>query len=267
MSEVALYVVENGVATVTMNRPDRMNSLTQEMLALLPDLLSRAADDPVVRCVIFTGAGDRAFSAGADLGSAAERHQPSETNTLEAAIDRLHGYHRSSLLLHNMPKPTIAAINGAAAGASLSMALACDFRVAASGAVLRTAFSGISFSGDFGSSYYLTKMLGSAKARELLYLGDKISAEEALALGMVSRVYPRESFRAEVAEFAARFAEGPPLSYRYMKRHINLAESGASLEDVLEREAEAMMRTGRSEDFIAGVQAFLAKEKPSFKGR
>lgn len=267
MSEVALYSVADGIATVTMNRPDRMNSLTLEMLELLPDLLTRAAADPAVRCVVFTGAGDRAFSAGADLGSAAERHQPSETNTLEAAIDRLNGYHRSSLLLHTMAKPTIAAINGAAAGASLSMALACDFRLAAAGSVLRTAFAGISFSGDFGSSYYLTKILGSARARELLYLGEKLSAEEALAIGMVNRVYPREEFRAKVTEFAARFAEGPPLSYRYMKRHINLAESGASLQDVLEREAEAMMRTGRSEDFVNGVQAFLAKEKPSFKGR
>jgi 2-(1,2-epoxy-1,2-dihydrophenyl)acetyl-CoA isomerase len=268
MPEVALYEVENAVATVTMNRPDRMNALTLEMLELLPELVRRAAHDPDVRCVVLTGAGDRAFSAGADLAPPADR-SPIEraAEPLEASIDRLQRQHDVSYLLHTMPKPTIAAINGAAAGASLSMAFACDFRVAAEHAMLRTAFSGIGFSGDFGSSYFLTHMVGSARARELMLLAEKISAADALALGLVTRVVADDRFRDEVAALAARLAEGPPLAYRYMKRNINLAEAGAHLRTILDLEAEAMMRTGRSEDFAAGARAFLRKEQPAFRGR
>ena len=166
-----------------------------------------------------------------------------------------------------MPKPTVAAINGAAAGASLSMAFACDFRLAADGAMLRTAFAGIGFSGDFGSSYFLTKMVGSAKARELMLLAEKITAADALAMGLVTRVFPRASFRDEVAAFAARLTAGPPLSYRYMKRNINLAEAGAHLREILDLEGEAMVRTGMSEDLAEGAQAFMQKRDPVFRGR
>lgn len=267
MSDVALYEVDGPVATITMNRPDRMNSLTLEMLDLLPELLRRAAADAAVRVIVLTGAGERAFSAGADVAAAAERHQGGGALGLEGAIDRLQRHHETSILLHTLPKPTIAAVNGAAAGASLSMAFACDFRLAAEDALLRTAFAGIAFSGDFGSSFFLTQMVGSAKARELMMLAEKVSAAEALRLGLVTRVFPRASFRADVREFALRLAEGPPLSYRYMKRNLNLAESGAHLRDVLDLEAEAMMRTARSEDFAAGTSAFLKKEKAVFKGR
>lgn len=268
MSDVALYEVRDAIATVTMNRPDRMNSLTLEMLELLPQLLHRAAADPSVRCVVFTGAGDRAFSAGADLAPPGGRGPVDRAaESLETSVDRLQRQQDVSYLLHTMAKPTVAAINGAAAGASLSMAFACDFRLAAEGAMLRTAFSGIGFSGDFGSSYFLTKMVGSARARELMLLAEKISAEEALATGLVTRVFPKATFRDEVAAFAARLTEGPPLSYRYMKRNINLAEAGAHLRDVLDLEAEAMMRTGRSDDFVEGTRAFLKKQKPAFRGQ
>jgi 2-(1,2-epoxy-1,2-dihydrophenyl)acetyl-CoA isomerase len=267
MSDVALYEVHDAIATVTMNRPDRMNSLTGEMLDLLPDLLRRAVADSKVRCVVLTGAGDRAFSAGADLAPPGGRLPVGGDMTLEASIDGLQRRHDVSYLLHTMAKPTIAAINGAAAGASLSMAFACDFRLAAEGAALRTAFAGIGFSGDYGSSYFLTKIVGSAKARELMLLAEKITAADALAMGLVTRVFPRDSFRDEVASFAARLTEGPPLSYRYMKRNINLAEAGAHLREILDLEAEAMMRTGFSEDFAEGTRAFLKKQAPVFKGR
>jgi len=275
VADSILYEVRDRVAYVTMNRPDRMNSLTGEMLDGLPDVLKRAAADPDARCIVFTGAGDRAFSAGADLGGAASGgglggdsgSGEREEVTLEQIIDGLQANHEASYLLHTLPKPTIAAINGAAAGASLSMALACDFRLAVEGAVLRTAFSGIGFSGDFGSSYYLTNMLGSAKARELMMLAEKLSAEQALEIGLVNQVYSRDTFRKEVDGFAARLAQGPPLSYRYMKRNINLAEAGGHLRDVLDLEAEAMMRTGRSKDFRDGAMAFMKKEKATFEGR
>jgi 2-(1,2-epoxy-1,2-dihydrophenyl)acetyl-CoA isomerase len=166
-----------------------------------------------------------------------------------------------------MAKPTVAAINGAVAGASLSMALASDFRLMADDAVLRTAFAGIGFSGDYGGSYFLTNMVGSARARELMMLSERVTAAEGLAMGIVTRVVPRAEFRKSVADFATRLADGPPLSYRYMKRNINLAEAGAHLREILDCEAEAMMRTARSEDFAHGTQAFLRKEKPTFRGR
>ncbi len=268
MADHALYQVKDSIGTITMNRPDRMNSLSGQMMDLLLQYLREASTDPEVRCVVLTGAGDRAFSAGADLRGRGEGGGGSgEGPTLEQSIDGLQRQQEASVLLHTMPKPTLAAINGAAAGASLSMAFASDFRIAVEGAVLRTAFSGIGFTGDFGSSYFLTNMVGSAVARELMLLGEKISAEDAHAMGLVNRVVARDTFRKEVDSFALRLAEGPPLSYRYMKRNINLAEAGGHLRDVLDLEAEAMMRTGRSEDFAKATQAFLNKEKATFKGR
>ena len=267
MADVVLSEVSDGVATVTINRPERMNALTTEVLEKLPEALRRAAVDRDVRVVVLTGAGERAFSAGADLGAVGERNPIGPDVGLEESIDTLQRQQDVSYLLHTMPKPTIAAINGAAAGASLSMALACDLRLAVDDAVLRTAFAGIGFSGDYGGSYFLTHLVGSGRARELMLLGERLSARDALGIGLVTRLYPRSEFRAAVAAVARQLAEGPPLSYRYMKRNLNLAESGAHLREILDLEAEAMMRTGRSEDFIRGTQAFLAKEKPTFRGR
>jgi 2-(1,2-epoxy-1,2-dihydrophenyl)acetyl-CoA isomerase len=272
MSDTVLLERDAGVATVTLNRPERMNALTDELMRALPERLREAAEDPDVRCVVLTGTGDRAFSAGADLGDASGRQPPGEGvvgegEVLETSIDRLQRYQESSWLLHTMSKPTIAAINGAAAGASLSLCGACDLRLASDNAVLATAFQRIGFSGDFGGSYFWTKILGTAKARELYMLGDRVSAEQALEIGMVHRVFPQSEFRKQVGELARRVAEGPPLGYRYMKRNLNLAESGAHLRELLDFEAEAMMRTGRSRDFQNAALAFLRKEKPEFHGR
>lgn len=267
MADVVLYEVTDGVATVTINRLDRMNALTGEVLERLPVELRRAVADPAVRCVVLTGAGDRAFSAGADLAFPGERSLLDPGVGLEESIDQLQRNQEVSWLLHAMPKPTIAAINGAAAGAALSMALACDLRIAVEDAVLRTAFAGIGFSGDYGGSYFLTHLVGSGRARELMLLAERVTARDALAMGLVTRVVPRAEFRAAVAAMARQLAEGPPLSYRYMKRNLNLAEAGGHLRDILDLEAEAMMRTGRSEDFLHGTQAFLAKQKPTFRGR
>ena len=260
----------DGVATVTMNRPERMNSLTSDLLSQLAAKLREVADDSAVRVVVLTGAGDRAFSAGADLAppdapSPADRHA-SGRQTLEEASDGLKRIQESSWILHSMPKPTIAAINGAVAGASLSMSMACDLRVAVDGAVFTTAFARIGFSGDFGGSWFATKLLGSAKARELYLLGERFDSAEALRMGLVYRVFAQDVFRKEVDALAHRLAEGPPLSYRFMKRHLNLALHG-NLRDVLDLEAEAMMYTGRSEDFREGTGAFLAKRKAKFSGR
>ncbi len=267
-SETVRVERDHGVATVQLHRPDRMNSLTDELMTALADRLREVAHDPEVRCVVLTGAGERAFSAGADLGPTGSRlvDTSAEPEALETAIDRLQGYQESSWLLHTMPKPTLAAINGAAAGASLSMCCACDLRVAAEHAVMTTAFARIGFSGDFGGAYFMTQLVGSAKARELYLLCDRIDAAEALRIGLVHRVFPSPSFRKETAELARRLAEGPPIAHRYMKRNLNLALTSHP-RDVLDLEAEAMMRTGRSEDFRRAAEAFLNKEKPVFRGR
>ena len=265
MSDTVVLERAGGVATVTLNRPERMNSLTGELMSALPERLREAADDPSVRVVVLTGAGDRAFSAGADLAPPEGERPRGGQGNLEEGIDGLRRWQESSVLLHTMPKPTIAAINGAVAGASLSMCTACDFRVAADHAVMTTAFARIGFSGDFGGSYFMTHLLGSAKARELYMLGDRIDAQEALRIGLVHRVFPKETFRKEVEAFVGRFAEGPPLSYRYMKRNLNRALH-AQLRDLLDLEAEAMTRTGRSEDHARAAAAFLSQQKPEFHG-
>ncbi|HTO68581.1 MAG TPA: enoyl-CoA hydratase [Myxococcota bacterium] len=270
MSQTVLVEQKDGVATVTLNRPDKMNALTTELLQTLERTLRQLADDSGVRVVVLTGAGERAFSAGADLAptdgpSPADRTARAR-QTLEESYDALKRLQEASWTLHTMAKPTLAAINGAAAGASLSMALACDIRVASQTAIFATAFARIGFSGDFGGSYFLTKLVGSAKAREMYLLNERIDAAEARRIGLLYRVFAPAAFRAEVDALARRIADGPPLSYRYMKRHLNLALHG-NLRDVLDLEAEAMMYTGRSEDFAEGVRAFLGKEKPKFTGR
>ena len=262
MSQTILVERSDGVATVTMNRPERMNSLTTELLESLTRSLRELADDSGVHVVVLTGAGERAFSAGADLAppdgpSPADRSARAR-QTLEESFDGLKRVQEASWMLHTMPKPTIAAVNGAAAGASLSQASA--------NAIFTTAFARIGFSGDFGGSYFLTKLIGSAKAREMYLLNERIDAAEAQRIGLLYRVWPQASFRSEVGALARQLADGPPLSYRYMKRHLNLALHG-HLRDVLDLEAEAMMYTGRSEDFATGVAAFLRKEKPKFTGR
>jgi len=267
MSETVLYERRGAVAIVSLNRPERMNALTNELLETLVLRLEQARDDREARVVVVTGVGERAFSAGADLAPTARgERKTGGADTLEDSIDNLQRWQRSSWLVHTMPKPTLAAINGACAGAALSLACACDFRLAVEGAVLTTAFARVGFSGDFGGAFFVTQLVGTAKARELYLLGDRIDAAEALQLGLVTRVFGRDVFRKEVDTFAERLAEGAPLAQRYMKRNLNLALP-ASLPQVLDLEAEAMMRTGRSEDFASGVTAFLGKEKPVFRGR
>lgn len=275
-SKTVLVERDGGVATVTLNRPEKMNALDPELMSELPGRLRELAWDPEVRCVVLTGAGERAFSAGGDISqmgsaaSAAAAGRPKGADglpLLEDTIDTLRRSQEASLLLHEMGKPTLAVINGACAGASLSMALACDLRIAADHAVFTTAFAAIGFSGDFGGSYFMTKILGTAKTRELYFLPERFPADEALRIGLVSRVVPKEQLRDEARALARRLAEGPPIAYRYMKRNLNLAERGIDLRSAIDLEAEAMMRTGRSEDFMNGALAFLAKKPVTFKGR
>jgi 2-(1,2-epoxy-1,2-dihydrophenyl)acetyl-CoA isomerase len=250
------------IARVILRGETEMNPISAPMSLQLPGRLRELAHDGAVRCVVLTGAGERAFSAGADVRALAGTERPA----LEPSIDALQSNQEAAWLLHTMPKPTLAALNGVAAGMGLALACACDFRVAVEHASLTTAFARIGYSGDYGSAYFLTHILGTARARELMMLCERIDAAEALRIGLVNRVFPRAEFPAGVQELAQRLAEGPPIALRYMKRNLNLALY-LHLRDSLDLEAEAQVRSGRSEDFQAAARAFLRKQKPVFEGR
>ena len=264
----------DGVLYLTMNRPDKLNALSEGMIAGLIDELNGAAYDREVGAVVLTGAG-RGFCAGGDIGRMRERNEAGsragggaeagEPN-LTARIAGLRRSEELSVLLHEMPKVTIGAINGPAAGAGLSIALACDVRMASDAARFGTAFAKVGYSGDFGGTYFLTKLLGAAKARELYFTADIIGADEALKVGIVNRVVPAASFMDEVKTFAARIAAGPTVAYSYMKAHLNLALT-SDLRTILDREAYGQTLTSLTEDHKAAVKAFLEKREPKFSGR
>ncbi|MCP5373001.1 MAG: enoyl-CoA hydratase [Hyphomicrobiales bacterium] len=257
-----LETIADGVAVLTMNRPERRNALSPEMVAGLLEALPRLAADPGVGAVILTGAGP-AFCAGGDVKAMAAR---TLDQTLEERTTALREKMEVSRWLHEMGKPTIAMVRGAAAGAGLSMALACDMRFAAEGTKMTTAFVNVGFSGDFGGSYFLTHLVGTAKARELYYSGDVILADEALRLGMVNRVYPEDRLEAETRAFAARLAAGPRIAIGYMKRNMNAAEQG-TLAACFDGEALHHSRTGMTEDHREATRAFVEKRKPVFRSR
>jgi 2-(1,2-epoxy-1,2-dihydrophenyl)acetyl-CoA isomerase len=264
MTQDLLEVVKDGVATLTMNRPERLNAMSAPMLDAMISALPRLAEDPGVGVVVLTGAG-RGFCAGGDVKAMVEGTE-SEGTTLEEKAYALRSRMEVSRWLHEMPKPTIAMVRGAAAGAGLSLALACDLRVASENAKLGTAFARVGYSGDFGGSYYLTQLVGTAKARELYYTAALLDAQEALALGMLNRVVPDDRLEAETMALAARLAEGPRVALRYMKRNMNAAESG-TLKDLLDLEAWHHSRTGMTEDHREAARAFVDKREPTFRGR
>ena len=253
--------VAAGIATFTLNRPDRLNALSAEMLDGLIAALQRVAVDPGIAAVILTGAG-RAFCAGGDVKAMAARTDDS----MERRAAELRLRHHLILLIRQSPKIIIGAINGPAFGAGLGIALACDLRLAAESARFGTAFAGVGFSGDFGGSYHVTKLAGPAKARELYLLGEPIDAREAHRLDLVTRVVADGALMTEAQTLARRFAEGPRLAYAYMKRNLLAAET-ASLADVLDMEAFHQARTGMTEDHREAREAFVEKRKPAFKGR
>jgi len=258
-----LESIEDGIATLTFNRPERLNALSTPIMQGLLDSLPRLAGDPAVKVVVLTGAG-RAFCAGGDVKSMAEGG--GERRSMAEAAAHLRSRMEVSRILHELPKPTIAMINGPAAGAGLALALACDLRIAGTSARLVTAFVRVGFSGDFGGSYFLTRLIGTARARELYFTGRSVDADEALTLGLVNQVVPDEGLDAATTELARSLAHGPSIALSLMKRNLNCAESG-DLAELLDMEAVHQVQTGRTEDHREAAKAFVEKRTPIFTGR
>ena len=259
--------LEAGVLTLTMNRPEARNALTRAMTAALGTQLAAAELDPAVKCIVLTGAG-KGFCAGGDVkGMAASGDGTVGGNTIDGAIHRQRLNQRATAgKLFKMPKPTLAALPGAAAGAGFSLALACDLRIMASNAILTTAFARVGFSGDYGGSYFLTQLVGSAKARELYFLSERVTADEALRLGLANWTCAPDDLAARTREIALRLAAGPTIAYRYMKENLNRAMAG-EVEDCLDLEATHHVHCGQTEDHREATKAFIAKREPVFNGR
>ena len=263
MSDDLLETIEDGIATVTMNRPEARNAFTAEMMAGLTEAFNRLAADTSVRVVVLTGA-EGAFCSGGDVKSFAA-NAGAKVN-LDARILDLRNRMDVSRVLHEMPKPTLAVIPGPAAGAGFSLAMACDMRIAADTAKITTAFSKVGLSGDFGGSFFLTKLLGAAKARELYFTGEVVSGKEAAAIGMVSKSVPDEELPKAAAAMAKHLASLPTVAVGYMKKNLNTALEG-SLSDVLDWEATNMVRSFETEDHRGAAKAFVEKRAPVFNGR
>lgn len=240
MTDELLVENDRGVRIITLNRPDRLNALTGSIMAPLADACADAARDPSVGCVVVTGAG-RGFCAGGDLkeGGADKALVPANAETggrTEQGFTRLRAFMETARLLHDMPKPTIAMVNGPVAGAGIGIAGACDLRFAGKSATFLTAFDRIGAGGDFGSTWFWTKILGTGAARELFFLGEKLTAAEAFAKGIYTRLFSDDQLREKSLEAAHRLADGPRMGYRYMKANLNLAEDG-QFEAALDHEA------------------------------
>lgn len=253
-----LYRVENGVATVTLNRPDVYNALNDEITFEMQDVFKAVAKDEAVRVVVLTGEG-KAFCSGQDLkaGSGQKR----------SFLDSLHKrYNPIIRAMRNLPKPIICRLNGVAAGAGCSIALACDLIVASEDATLIEVFINIGLVPDSGSSWFLPRLVGSAKAFELASMGTKIKAKEAEAMGLITKAVPADQLDKAVADYTTYYAQAPTKSIGLIKKMLNKA-ANSSLDEMLDYEAYCQEIAGNSEDYKEGVNAFLEKRRPSFKGR
>src|SRR3990170_6577579 len=236
MPDVLFDKRSDGVALITLNRPESLNAMGGNLMPLLAEHLAQCATDPSVRCVLLTGAG-RAFCAGGDVKAMAAggrlpvdvddgRRSPAFDFARGVQLLR-EGQYRTSYMLHTMPKPTIAMVNGYAVGAGLSLALACDLRIASDQARFGTAFRNVGLSGDFGGSYFLQRLVGAGKARELYFTAEILDAQRALELGIANRVIPHDQFMEEGLAFCSMLAKGPTASYARIKENLNAAETRA----------------------------------------
>lgn len=266
MTQELLASINDGIATLTMNRPASRNALSRDMVQAMHAALTAYATDPAIRLIVLTGAG-QAFCSGGDVkgfaqaASGAAASMPFDQRVIDLRLRM-----ELSRLLHEIPKPTLAVIPGPAAGAGLSLALACDLRLAADNAKLTTAFARVGLSGDFGGSYFLSHLVGASRARELYFTGRVVLADEALRLGMVDRVVPAADLGLATQQWAWELAALPTVALGYMKRNLNLGQR-ASLSDVLDAEAVHMVRTFDTDDHKDAAAAFVDKRTPRFNGR
>ncbi|MBS1977936.1 MAG: enoyl-CoA hydratase/isomerase family protein [Bacteroidetes bacterium] len=252
------YSLENGIATITLNRPEVYNALNDEITYELQDALKAAGKDSAARVVVLTGAG-KAFCSGQDLKAAAGEGKRSFMDSLQKR------YNPIIRAMRGMPKPILCRLNGVAAGAGCSLALACDMIIASTEATLIEVFINIGLVPDSGSSWFLPRTVGMAKAFELCSMGSKVKAEEALQLGLVNKVVPVEQLDTTVAEYAGYFAQAPTRAIGMIKKMLNKVAT-ASLDEMLDYEAYMQESAGSTADHQEGVKAFLEKRKPAFKG-
>ena len=261
--------LDEGVATVTLNRPEKRNALSNTLTPALREILLSLETDDAVRCVVLTGAGT-AFCAGGDVGSMRDTWGENEDTSrppIEAQIRALqHKQKTLTLRLYQHAKPTIASLPGPAAGAGFSIALACDLRIAAASAFVTAAFGRIGLSGDYGGSWFLTQLVGPARAKEIYFTSRRVGADECLRLGIVNEVVADEDLARCTRELARSIAQGPPIALRYMKENFNRA-TVADLTTCLDLEADRLMRCTQTDDHLRAIEAFLEKREPKFEGR
>lgn len=257
MYETIQYKIENGVATIELNRPDKLNAFNSIMIREITAALKAANKDPEVRCLMITGAG-RGFCSGQDLADVNE-----EMNLGDVLRTQ---YTPMVKQLRAIEKPIVAAVNGVAAGAGFSLALLCDFRIATEKASFVNAFIHVGLIPDAGNLYYLQNLIGYAKTVELSILGEKVSAENAMKLGLVTKVFPAETWKEETVKFSEFLANMPTKAISLIKRNLKLAND-LSFDDYLEKEAEGQQIAGSTRDHQEGVQAFIEKRKPVFTGK
>jgi len=258
-----LLEIADGVATITLNRPDAMNTLDVATKVALLDAVTSVAADDAVRCVVLTGTG-RAFCVGQDLKEHIELLNNGGSDQLFRTVDE--HYNPIVTALVTMAKPVIAKVQGVAAGAGASLTFACDFRILSEAAAYNMAFTGVALSCDTGISWTLPRLIGKARALEMLYFPTTLTAAESLEAGLATKVVPADQLDTEVAELAARLASGPTVAYGAIRRSVAVS-AGASFEDAAAFESQMMTLTGSTTDHRAAVEAFVAKKKPVFEGR
>jgi 2-(1,2-epoxy-1,2-dihydrophenyl)acetyl-CoA isomerase len=266
MADTVLYEVTEGLATITLNRPDAMNAMNTETKVLLRDAVQEAAADSAVRAVLLTATG-RAFCVGQDLkehiGLLAKDRADGEGRTMSTVREH---YNPIVTALTQMPKPVVAGVNGVAAGAGAGFALAADYRVVADSASFNTSFAGVALTADSGMSWTLPRLIGHGRAADLLLFPRSIGAQAAYEMGIANKVVPADELAAEAAAVARRLAQGPTAAYAALKESLAYG-ADHSLADTLGKEDELQTRAGASQDHRIAVEAFVKKEKPQFLGR
>src|ERR1700730_10395631 len=260
-SPVLLEKKRGAIVTLTLNRPDRLNALNNDLSIALNEALTRIAVDPSIHVIILTGAG-RAFCAGGDLGDIGKGR---ERGDAEELAPLLRSGMQAVLKLRTIPQPVIAAINGPAAGAGMNLALACDIRIALDGAVFGQNFAKVGLFPDYGGTFFLPELVGPSVAAEMFYTGEMIDAQSAHRLGILNHLFPADQFEAAVTAFAKKIAEGPQLAIRTVKQSIFSRDKDA-LMAALEREVQAQLKCFHSHDCLEGIRAFMEKRQPKFQG-